>query len=161
MRNIISSTGPELKTSVAYRKTWNSETAKRLDNIFQDITNSMKNHRRPHDSTFKNLAIQKKLRRCCLKVDTLRPASLKKKKKLNKETPAQVFFLRILKNFSNHLFNRTLLGDCFKLLLWSLFKLFAGVLDEFLRIFDPRLFVKLVLGKSWAKQQEALAKRCP
>ena len=116
----------------------------------------MKNHRRPRDSAFNDLAIQKKLRRCCLKVDTLRPASLKKKKKLNKETPAQVFFLRILQNFSNHLFNRKLLGDCFKRLLWNLFKVFAGFLDEFLRIIDSRLFVKLVLGTRWAKQQDNL-----
>ena len=73
-------------------------------------------------------------------------SSFEKEKKINKETLAQVLFLRILRNFSKNLFNRTLLDDCFKILLRSLFKVFAGVLDEFLKIFDARLFVKLVLG---------------
>ena len=63
----------------------NSENAKRLDNIFQGITNSMKNHRRPNDSTFKDLTFQKKLRRCCLKEDILWSPALKKKKKLIKK----------------------------------------------------------------------------
>ena len=63
----------------------NSENAKRLDNIFQGITNSMKNHRRPNDSTLKDLTFQKKLQSCCLKEDSLWPPALKKKKKLIKK----------------------------------------------------------------------------
>ena len=123
-----------------------SENAKRLDNIFQGITNNMKNHRRPNDSTFKYLNFSEETTEMLFKRRYSVASSFEKEKKINKETLPQVLFLRILRNFSKHLFNRTLLDDCFKLLLWSLFKVFAGVLDEFLKIFDARLFVKLVLG---------------
>ena len=95
----------------------NSENAKRLDNIFQGITNNMKNDRRPNDSTFKYLNFSEETTEMLFKRRYSVASSFEKEKKINKETLPQVLFLRILRNFSKHFFNRTLLDDCFKLLL--------------------------------------------